>query len=81
MHVGGVKWSVMGSLNGGEISYKVNHEVVLMVDHLLVYERLLEVFLHDWRWSYAKDGYYVDYKSTPSDVPPVQMASFFAASS
>jgi hypothetical protein len=46
--VGGVTWSAVGNLNGGEISYKVNREVVLMVDHPLVYERLLEVFLHDW---------------------------------
>jgi hypothetical protein len=46
--VNGVTWSAVGSLNGGEISYKVNREVVLMVDHPLVYERLLEVFLHDW---------------------------------
>ena len=46
--VGGVKWSAVGSLNGGEISYKVNREVVLMVDQPYVYDRLLEVFLHDW---------------------------------
>jgi hypothetical protein len=41
-------WSAVGSLNGGEISYKVNREVVLMVNQPLVYDRLLEVFLHDW---------------------------------
>ncbi len=46
--VDGVTWSAVGSLNGGEISHKVNREVVLMVDHPLVYERLLAVFLHDW---------------------------------
>jgi phosphatidylserine/phosphatidylglycerophosphate/cardiolipin synthase-like enzyme len=46
--VDGVTWSAVGSLNGGEISHKVNREVVLMVDHPLVYDRLLEVFLHDW---------------------------------
>jgi hypothetical protein len=38
----------VGSLNGGEISRKVNREVVLMMDHSLVYDRLLEAFLHDW---------------------------------
>ncbi len=43
-----VKWSAEGSLNGGEISYKVNHEVVLVVDHPTDYDRLLEVFVHDW---------------------------------
>jgi hypothetical protein len=46
--VDGVKWSAVGSLNGGEISYKVNREVVLMVEQSTVYDRLLEVFLHDW---------------------------------
>jgi hypothetical protein len=43
-----VTWSAVGSLNGGEISHKVNRETVLLVDHPIVYERLLEVFLHDW---------------------------------
>ena len=38
----------MGSLNGGEVSYKMNREVVLMIDHPLIYARLLEVFLHAW---------------------------------
>ncbi len=46
--INGVTWSTVGNLNGGEISHKVNREVVLMVDHPLVYDRLLEVFLHDW---------------------------------
>ena len=46
--VDGVTWTAVGSLNGGEISHKVNHEVVLMVDHPLVYEHLLAVFLYDW---------------------------------
>jgi phosphatidylserine/phosphatidylglycerophosphate/cardiolipin synthase-like enzyme len=48
LRVGGVKWSAVGSLNGGEISYKVNREVVLMVDQPAIYDRLLAVFLHDW---------------------------------
>ncbi len=46
--VDGVTWTAVGSLNGGEISHKVNREVVLMIDHPLVYDRLLGVFLHDW---------------------------------
>ncbi len=46
--VNGVTWSAVGSLNGGEISHKVNREVVLMVDDPVIYERLLEVFLNDW---------------------------------
>jgi phosphatidylserine/phosphatidylglycerophosphate/cardiolipin synthase-like enzyme len=48
VRVDGETWSAVGSLNGGEISYKVNREVVLMVDHPYVYDRLLEVFRHDW---------------------------------
>lgn len=47
-NVGGVTWSAVGSLNGGEISHKVNREVMLMVDHPAIYDRLLEVFQHDW---------------------------------
>jgi hypothetical protein len=39
------RWSKY--LNGREISYKLNREVGLMVDHPLVYDRLLVVFLHD----------------------------------
>ncbi len=46
--VGEETWSAIGSLNGSEISHKVNREIVLMVDHPQVYARLLEVFLHDW---------------------------------
>jgi phosphatidylserine/phosphatidylglycerophosphate/cardiolipin synthase-like enzyme len=48
VRLGETRWSAVGSLNGGEISHKVNREVVLMVDHPLIYERLLEVFLNDW---------------------------------
>ena len=47
-NVGGVKWSAVGSLNGGEISHKVNREVVLLVDQPGIYDRLLAVFMHDW---------------------------------
>jgi cardiolipin synthase A/B len=39
--VDGVKWAAVGSLNGGEISYKVNREVVLMVDQPAIYDRFL----------------------------------------
>ena len=46
--IDGVKWSAVGSLNGGEISHKVNREVVLLVDHPQVFARLQEVFLYDW---------------------------------
>ena len=42
--VGGETWTALGSLNGGEVSHKVNREVVLMVDHPAVYARLGEVF-------------------------------------
>lgn len=48
VQVDGETWTALGSLNGGEVSHKLNREVVLMVDDPLVYERLLEVFQHDW---------------------------------
>ncbi len=48
VRVGGETWSAVGSLNGGEISYKLNREVVLIVDHPMVYDRLREVFQQDW---------------------------------
>lgn len=51
IQVGGEQWSAVGSLNGSEISHKLNREVLLLVDHPLVYDRLLEVFLHDWALS------------------------------
>jgi phosphatidylserine/phosphatidylglycerophosphate/cardiolipin synthase-like enzyme len=46
--VGGDHWSAVGSLNGGEISAKLNREVVLMVEQPVIYEHLRAVFLHDW---------------------------------
>ena len=46
--VGGETWTALGSLNGGEVSHKVNREVVMMVDHPAVYDRLAEVFAWDW---------------------------------
>ena len=48
VRVGNETWSAVGSLNGGEVSHKLNREVVLLVDHPAVYDRLSEVFLHDW---------------------------------
>src|SRR5690606_742600 len=48
VQVDGETWSAVGSLNGGEVSHKVNREIVLLVDSPAVYDRLREVFLHDW---------------------------------
>ncbi len=48
MHVGGVHWSAVGSLNGSEVSHKLNREVVLLTDLAGVYTRLAEVFTWDW---------------------------------
>jgi hypothetical protein len=48
VRVDGETWSAVGSLNGREISYKVNRVVMLLVDHPAVYERLAEVFAWDW---------------------------------
>ncbi|MBW7884511.1 MAG: hypothetical protein H3C34_18095 [Caldilineaceae bacterium] len=48
VRVGGETWSAVGSLNGGEVSHKINREVVLIVDIPAVYARLSEVFWWDW---------------------------------
>ncbi len=48
VRVGGELWSGVGSLNGSEISHKINREVVLLVDTPVIYGRLLEVFNWDW---------------------------------
>ncbi len=46
--IGGESWSAVGSLNGGEVSYKLNREVMVLVDMPAIYIRLHEVFMHDW---------------------------------
>jgi hypothetical protein len=56
MRVGGRSWSAVGSLNGGEVSCKLNREVVLLVDVPAVYDRLHAVFEHDWRSSGDEAG-------------------------
>ena len=48
VQVGGETWSAVGSLNGSEISHKVNREVVLLTDAAAVYTRLSDVFTWDW---------------------------------
>ena len=51
--VGNETWTALGGLNGGEVSHKVNREVVLLVDAPALYDRLREVlvFLHDWTFT------------------------------
>jgi hypothetical protein len=48
VRVGGESWSAVASLNGGEVSYKINREVVLMVNAPAVYAPLVEVVAWDW---------------------------------
>ena len=48
VQVAGESWSVVGSLNGSEVSYKLNREVLLLVDMPAIHTRLREVFWHDW---------------------------------
>jgi phosphatidylserine/phosphatidylglycerophosphate/cardiolipin synthase-like enzyme len=48
MQINGVPWSVVGSLNGSEISHKINREVTLTTDSAEVYGYLLGVFEHDF---------------------------------
>ena len=48
IRLGNETWSAVGSLNGGEVSHKLNREVVLMTDMPGVHARLAEVFAYDW---------------------------------
>ncbi len=48
LRLGEAHWSAVGSLNGSEVSHKLNREVVVLTDMPGVYERLLRVF--DWDW-------------------------------
>lgn len=48
VRLGNHYWSAVGSLNGGEISHKLNREVVVITDMAGIYGRLAEVFAWDW---------------------------------
>lgn len=48
IRMGREHWSAVGSLNGGEISVKLNRELVLLVEEPQIYQYLLDVFEHDW---------------------------------
>jgi cardiolipin synthase A/B len=48
VRVGHRYWSAIGSLNGGEVSHKLNREVMVLMDVTEVYTRLAEVFAWDW---------------------------------
>jgi len=51
VRLGDTRWSAVGSLNGSEISHKLNREVVVITDVAAVYARLAEVFAWDWEIS------------------------------
>lgn len=46
--IGGQGWAVVGSLNGGEVSAKLNREMALLVGSDEVYSYLADVFAYDW---------------------------------
>lgn len=46
--IGGRGWAVVGSLNDGEVSAKLNREVSLLVGSDAVYDYLADVFWYDW---------------------------------
>jgi len=46
--VGDERWLLVGSVNGSEVSHKINREVSLLVNAPLLYDRLVEVFQADW---------------------------------
>jgi cardiolipin synthase A/B len=45
---GGRGWTVVGSLNGGEVSAKLNQEMALLGGSDEVYDYLADVFSYDW---------------------------------
>lgn len=46
--IGGQGWVMAGSLNGGEVSAKLNREISLVVSSSEAFSYLAEVFWHDW---------------------------------
>ena len=46
--IGGRGWAVVGSLNGGEVSAKLNREMALLVGSDEAYDYLADVFWYDW---------------------------------
>ena len=46
--IGGEGWSIVGSLNGGEVSAKLNREMALLVGSDATYVYLADVFWYDW---------------------------------
>ena len=46
--IGGQGWVVAGSLNGGEVSAKLNREMALLVGSDAAYRYLADVFWYDW---------------------------------
>ena len=48
VRLGNRHWSAIGSLNGGEVSHKLNREVMVIMNIVEVYTRLATVFAWDW---------------------------------
>ena len=46
--IGDERWVLVGSVNGGEVSHKINREVSLLVNAPPLYDRMVEVFQFDW---------------------------------
>ena len=46
--ISGQGWVVVGSLNGGEVSAKLNREMALLVGSDEVFSYLADVFWYDW---------------------------------
>uniref|UniRef100_A0A540VDE1 phospholipase D n=1 Tax=Litorilinea aerophila TaxID=1204385 RepID=A0A540VDE1_9CHLR len=51
LDVGGNRWSAIGSLNGSEVSHKVNREVMVLSDLPELHGYLAQVFAWDWAHS------------------------------
>jgi len=47
--IDGQGWVLVGSLNGGEVSAKLNREMCLLVASDEAYQYLADIFWYDWR--------------------------------
>ena len=54
--IGGRGWAIAGSLNGDEVSTKLNREMALLVGSDEVYSYLADVFWYDWDVTPLSEG-------------------------
>ncbi len=51
--IGSQRWTALGSINGGEVSNKLNRELGITLESKMAYDYLSDVFWNDWDTSYG----------------------------